>query len=258
MTDPSPPATSARELVHRVLREQLGRYAEGQLGDVESGAIASHLECCESCRAEVPAVPSGTSALPADAEPADAVPADAAVASDEVVVGRRARHRGAARSVRTGAAAGLVLAVGLVALGVALGAQLAAPREVIRTVTLPAPVSPVPATTTPPALPTLPTRAVEAVRWAETGVDLTALELVSEPWGLEVTVEGSGFVADEVYRTVVRTKRGRDLPAGEFLGTGDATLRAVLHAAVPRDGASGFSILDARGVPVAQSRFPAT
>lgn len=233
MTDPSP-----REVVHRALREQLGGYALGQLGEVEAAAVGAHLDGCTDCRAELAEI----APLAADLRLVDPArlpgpvtpPADlgarilAAVAAESVLRDARVR-RTALRRRAVAVAAAVALAAGGVGVGLALD-EPAAPA-----VTAVGPYEPVGVTTT--------------------GVTVTKVGLVPHTWGVEVKLVGSGFVAGGRYRTVVRSRDGRDLPAGEFLGTGTGQLTCNMQAAVLREAASGFSILDETGRPVVQSRF---
>lgn len=230
---------SPRDTVHRALREQLGSYALGQLGDVESGAIGAHLDGCADCRAELAEIaplagdlrlvdPTRLAGLPTP-PPELGAQILAAVSAEKQLVDRRDHRRRTRRAALVGVAGAAVLGF-----GVAVGTQLAPPRTVT---------------------PVIAKGPYEEIRVIATGVTVSKAGLVPHTWGIEVKVEGAGFVAGGRYRAVVRSRDGHDLPAGEFIGTGAATLKCNLQAAVLRAGAAGFSILDEQGRPVVQSRF---
>ncbi len=231
---------SPRDTVHRALREQLGSYALGQLGDVESGAIGAHLDGCADCRAELAEIaPLAGDLRLVDTSRLTGLPTPppelggqilAAVSAEKKLVDRRERRQRTRRTALVSAAAAAVLG-----LGAALGTQLVEPQ-----------VAPAPVISKGP---------YEEIRVTTSGVTVSKAGLVPHTWGIELKVEGAGFVAGGRYRAVVRSRDGRDLPAGEFIGTGAATLKCNMQAALLRAGAAGFSILDEQGRPVVQSRF---
>ena len=79
-----------------------------------------------------------------------------------------------------------------------------------------------------------------------TAVDRARAFAASLPAGAVID-EATGFTAGEVYRAAFRSSDGRVLPAGEFLGTGESSLRCNLQAALLRQDTDGFLVLDADG-----------
>jgi hypothetical protein len=64
---------------------------------------------------------------------------------------------------------------------------------------------------------------------------------------------GSGFDPGLAYRVFVRARDGREVSAGEFVGTGPATMRCNLNTSVLRKDATGFRFVDEEGQEVMTS-----
>jgi hypothetical protein len=80
--------------------------------------------------------------------------------------------------------------------------------------------------------------------------------VIPHTWGIEVSFEGAGFEAGQTYRTQFRTDDGRVLPAGEFLGVGAGELTCDMQAAVLREHALAFEVLDDQGRAVLELDLP--
>ncbi|QKE84135.1 zf-HC2 domain-containing protein [Arthrobacter sp. NEB 688] len=218
---------------HEALRTALGPYVLGDLPADEVPALEAHLDGCAACTAELAALTPVAAALgglrgtrPALPQPppdlADRV--GAAVAADA--------RRGAPGS-------GLARRAGTLLVAAAVGAALT--LGVTRLVT-------------DPAAPVVP---VEAVPVAVGAPGLVASAgLVPHTWGVEVKLTASGFTAGDRYRVVVLGPDGAAFPAGEFVGTGERTMRCNLNSSVLRERASGFEVLGDDGRVLVRSAFP--
>lgn len=220
---------------HEALRIDLGAHALGALRPEEAAALEGHLAGCAACRAELaelrPAATvldelrslTGPTGLPAD-QPTAPPGLAARIEADLAGHRRRAWLRRGAVAVLAGAAAAVVLVVGLAVVG--------DDQE--------------------PA-PTVPMEAVD-VEVSAPGVEADAA-LVNHTWGVEVKLQGSGFRDGGRYVVNVLGTGGRTFPAGEFVGTGDAEMLCNLNSSVLRDRATGFEVRDPRGRVVVSSRF---
>lgn len=106
-----------------------------------------------------------------------------------------------------------------------------------------------------PAEPPLEAVAVRAVDDGGAAPAIASSDLIAHTWGVELVLEGRGFVAGEVYRASFRTDDGRWQPAGQFLGTGERPLLCRLQSAVLRDDVDAVRITDAEGRVVARARL---
>ena len=100
----------------------------------------------------------------------------------------------------------------------------------------------------PPELPVEPV----AVRVSAPSVESTA-EVVPHTWGMEIKLAGSGFDPGLAYRVFVRARDGREVNAGEFVGTGPATMHCNFNTSVLRADAVGFRVVDEEGQEVMTS-----
>ena len=221
MTEPS---------AHRVLRESLGSYVLGHLSDEEAGDVRAHLTGCPSCRAELAEILPAAAALsraPRPLQPPAAPPVDlgdrieARIRSEERRTRSRATGRTAAVSAISAAAAAAV---------VVAGAELIRPE--------PAPDAP-----------------LEVVDVVETGGVAASAGLVDHTWGVEVELTASGLQRGERYDVTVLGQDGTAFDAGAFVGT-DGEVRCSLNAAVLRDRAAAFVVLDEEGTEVLRADFP--
>lgn len=233
---------------HRRLRELLGAFALGDLPASESSGLRAHLDGCAACRAELaeiaplaadlrgvdPDVLSSVPTPPADL--GDRIRGHIAVERELVEARRRREQRRSAvhRSTRRAVAAAAVVALGAGALGLgAVVGRSTAPE--LRAL-------PVPSSSAP---------SFEQVALRTTaGVQAETAEMVPHTWGLEARFEGSGFAAGRVFRAAFRSRDGRMVPAGEFLGTGSKTLTCNMQSALLREDATGFVVFDDAGVEV--------
>ena len=218
---------------HRALRELLGAHALGRLDPPERDALRAHLDGCAACRAELAdLVPLAAALRLADPEHLDATPAPPPDLGSRILAqvsherGRRDLQR--RQRVLVAAAAVAVLALGGTS-ALLLTGDDAPPAVATERVAL------------QPRVPDLQVRSAD---------------LVPHTWGVEVTVVLSGLHRGERYRALVVDRAGRQLPAGEFLGVDDRPATCDLQAALLRQDARGFLLLDASGRTVASADLP--
>lgn len=220
---------------HREMRERIGDFVLGLLPSHEAVALQAHLDGCPSCRAELaeleplaqdlrlvdPELLPGPPAPPADL----GARIGAAVRAEAQLRDRRDQAQARRRRLK----ALLVPASTAVAAAAATVLVMSALNPGLN-----------------PAQPVTPTIVTEhvAVRTESDRITGTDAELVAHTWGLEVKLVASGLTDGRAYRAVVRTRDGRSLPAGAFLGTGSRPVRCNLQAALLRDDAAGFSVVD--------------
>ena len=106
------------------------------------------------------------------------------------------------------------------------------------------------------SVPGVPVVASETVAMSSSGaapltVDTAAL--VAHTWGVELRISGSGFAKGEVFQAAFQDRSGAWVPAGEFLGTGAATLTCNLQAGRLRDDVVAVQITDQAGETVLAS-----
>ena len=205
---------------HRTLRESLGDHAIGRLPHDEDAAVRAHLDGCPECRAELAEISSVLSAL-GRVDPArlDDTPAPPSDLGDRIVAAARAEgRRGPALRWPVAAAAAVALLVGGVA-GYAVGGHDGVPREPV------------------------------AVQAMAPEVRASAVA-IPHTWGVEIVLDGDGFRSGSTYQVVVEATDGREVNAGEFIGTGASPMACNLNSSVLRTDASGFRVLDATGETV--------
>lgn len=197
----------------------LGPAALGLLTRREQEQLDRHLRGCAPCRQELAAL-GGVAARLGDLDAESALAAPATGVADAVLarVGRERRRAQRLQGVVAAAASVAVLLAGLVTAGT-LGADA----------------------------PAVPMEAV-AVQ-AGAGVDASAT-LVAHTWGLEIKLAAAGLAAGAPYTVQVTTEQGEVVDAGAFLGTGAKTLNCNLNAAVLREDARSFAVLDRGGEQV--------
>jgi len=222
---------------HRQQRELLGSFVLNQLSPSETASVQAHLDGCAECRAEVSVLaPLADDLRVVNPEwlstPATPPPDLGDSIRDAVRAETVLRHRQRRRGTWSRRVLALAAAVTLVLGGVGLGHALF-PRTQL--VVQPAPPGPYEAIKVSRVLP---------------GLVVAKAGVVPHTWGVELKMEGSGFAEGQAYRAVVLGRDGRSTPAGEFLGTGDQTLKCNLQAALLRRDASSFVIMDQRGLPV--------
>ena len=219
---------------HRALRELLGAHALGRLDPPERDALQAHLDGCPACRAELAElVPLSAALRLADPEHLDATPAPPAGLGSRILaqVAQERSRRDLQRRHRllAAAAASVVLALGG-ASAVLLTGDDAPPAVATERVALQARVP---------------------------DLQVRSADLVPHTWGVEVTVVLTGLHPGERYHALVVDRAGRRLPAGEFLGVDDRPATCDLQAALLRQDARGFLLVDAAGTTVASADLPA-
>ncbi len=241
---------------HRRLRELLGAYALDALPAQEVAGLRAHLDGCAACRAELAEIaplaedlrridPEALSELPAP--PADLgerirhrVAEDGALVRARTRRGqRRDRVRQRTRRLLTAAAAVAVLA-GVGGVGTVVGRVTA----------------PVVVATPSPSSAAIPLERVPVVTVAA-GLQVSTASVIAHSWGLEARFDGTGFSDGELYRAAFRSADGALLPAGEFLGTGQAKLKCNMQSALLRSAATGFVVMDEEGRTVLSAELPA-
>jgi hypothetical protein len=221
VTDPS---------AHRVLRESLGSYVLGHLPDQEAGEVRAHLAGCPDCRAELAEIRPVAAALAGVPRPLRAPatpPVDLADRIDARIRSEERRQRSTS-TVRTMALSALSAAAAAVIVVGALGLIRPDPE---------------------PAVP------LETVAVTETGPVRASAGLVAHTWGVEVKLTASGLQPGERYDVTVLGRDGTAFDAGAFVGT-DGEVRCNLNAAVLRDRAAAFVVIDQEGGEVLRADFP--
>lgn len=212
---------------HRSIRELLGSYALGHLDGPEQITVAAHLDTCVACRTELAELtPLAARPTGVDADRVEGTPGPPPELADRVLDRVRAERRATRHVPRRDV---LVAAAAVVVAG-AVGFALGTTRDGV-------PLEPV---------------AVQAL-----DPDLVAqANLVPHTWGMEIKLDGAGFDPGAVYRVTVRDEQGREVDAGEFLGTGPNELHCNLNSSVLRDAAAGFTVLDDEGAVVLAAQLP--
>lgn len=218
---------------HEALRTALGPYVLGDLPPDEVPALEAHLDGCASCTAELAALTPVAAALTGLRGSRPALPLPPADLGDRVSAAVAADARRGARPAGAARRAGALLVAAAVGAVLTLGVT----RLVAE-----------------PAAPAVPLEAVPVVVGAP-GVVASA-GLVPHTWGVEVKLTASGFTAGDRYRVVVLGPDGTQFPAGEFVGTGERTMRCNLNSSVLRERASGFEVLGDDGRVLVRSSFP--
>lgn len=207
---------------HRQIRESLGAYALGQLGNVERTALQAHIDGCAECRAELALI--APLAAPLRLVDPDHLGVDVQPPPDldEAIVARIRAERVAPRQrIRRWVPLAAAAAVVAVAVGVLAGRGLA---------------------------PDAPTRPLEAVAIDELAGEIDAsAEVIDHTWGMEIVLTGSGFRNGEAYAVNVVDDEGAEVSAGEFVGTGDNPMVCNLNSSVLRDDAASFEVVGPDG-----------
>ncbi|MBB5960437.1 hypothetical protein FHS29_007061 [Saccharothrix tamanrassetensis] len=211
-------------MINDPYRRDLGAFVLGQLPPEEETAVRAHVDGCPECRAEVAELRPVALRL-RDVDPGrldHEIPVPPLLG--ELVLERvRGERRRVPRWAVLGAAAALIAVV-----AGGLGWYLGKPSI---------PLEPVPLAQTAP------------------GVQADAA-LVPHTWGVEIKLTASGLAPGESYRVMISDRRGRDVSAGSFVGTGSARMRCNLNSSVLREDATGFTVLDPAGNVVLFARFP--
>ena len=227
------------DAAHRRLQELLGAHVLGRLEADEEVALRAHLDGCATCRAELAELAPLAEALrlvdherqasPASPPPDLGARIAAQVGHERELRDRRASSRRRARTASWAAAAVLLV-------GTAFGAGTLVDED--------AP---------PPAV----VREPVALRPQQPGIGVSSAVLVPHTWGLEVQLTMTGFAPGEHYRAVALARDGERLPAGEFLGVAGRPVVCNMQAALLRQDAVGFLVLDDGGRTVAAADLPA-
>jgi anti-sigma factor RsiW len=232
---------------HRQLRELLGAFVLGGLPEDARTTMRAHLDGCPVCRADLADIePLAADLRGIDADALSDLPVPPADLGERIRLAIAAEQHGrqadGARDERVRRLRGLVAvaaAAAVLALSVAGGVAIG--RSSAPTIG----ALPAPSTSAAP----LPVEQVE-VRVLDPRVGASEASIIAHTWGVEARFEATGFTAGEVYRAAFRSTDGRVLPAGEFLGTGDSSLRCNMQSALLRQDTEGFVVLDADGSTV--------
>ncbi|MFJ8964731.1 anti-sigma factor family protein [Lentzea sp. NPDC102401] len=102
-----------------------------------------------------------------------------------------------------------------------------------------------------------PSAPLEPVALARQAPGVTAeAAIVPHTWGVEIKLDGRGFVSGQTYRVAVTSTDGGEVSAGSFIGTGENLLRCNLNSSVLRASAAGFVVRDETGAVALSSTFP--
>lgn len=205
---------------HRGLRELLGAYALGQLGESERSEVDQHLRDCLECQAELRDLEPAATALRRVDRSALAEPEPPADLGDRILAGIHDRRRAAFRSRTRRGVLGVLVAAS-VAAAFAVGAGYVRPG------------------TEPPLV-------AVALRLDQPGVAATA-GLVKHTWGTELKLDASGLTDGASYTVTFVKDDGSRVDAGSFLGTGAKPLQCSVNAALPLDAAAEVDVTDASG-----------
>lgn len=197
----------------------LGPAALGLLTSREQEQLDRHLTGCAACREELAGL-TGVAARLGDLD-AESALAEPPTGIADAVLGRVGRERRRAQLLQGLVAAAASIAVLLAGLVTAGTLGEGAPRVPMEAVAV---------------------QADSSIR-AKAG-------LVAHTWGLEIRLGGAGFRDGQPYTVQVTTEGGEAVDAGGFLGTGARTLKWNLNAAVLREDARSFAVLDSRGALV--------
>jgi hypothetical protein len=217
--------TTRNDPGHRELRELLGPFVLGHLGETEAGRVRAHLDGCASCRAEYAEIAPLAHDLrlvdPDVFDTAERQPGPLVVGRIERQVGleRTARRRRSLLNRVAVAAAVLAMLTGSGLAGYAIGRPDPAPRPNLEAVSV--------AARTP-------------------GVTARA-DLIAHTWGLEIQLTATGLDAGAGYRMLVTGTDGTEHDAGGLLGTGSRTMRCNLNADVLRSDVRSFTLRDTEG-----------
>lgn len=224
---------------HRLLREQVGAYALGQLSDAEFRAVDAHLRACPACRADLDEIApvagllgtvrhqlgpdplTGSGSGPEPPLSPELIAEVRAAAGNRSIDTARSRRFSASRWLPL-AAASTVVALAAGALGFIAGGAGGGPAV---------------------------TGEAVAVRALDPGIRAEA-GLVAHTWGTEVKLIATGFRPGTTYRVTVTSDDGRTVNAGEFIGTGDTQLRCNLNSSVLRADAATVQVAGPDGAVV--------
>ncbi len=248
---------------HRRLRELLGSYALGDLPPAVAAGLVAHLDGCPACRAELAEIaPLADDLRGVDPDrlsdlatpPAGlGVRIRTAVAEERSLVDARAARQ-ARRTARAGQRrAFLSVAAGVAVLVAGIGLGTALDRS-------PGPALPQALPSSSPSAspkPKVPIEPLVLERTGPTSPQVQTAGLIPHTWGVEVQMVGTGFAAGETFRAAFRSRDGRLLPAGEFLGTGEKSLTCNMQAALLRPDTVGFVVMDAAGTVLLTTELPA-
>ena len=79
-------------------------------------------------------------------------------------------------------------------------------------------------------------------------MSVDSADLVAHTWGVELRMVADGFDRGRTFRAAFRDAASGELaPAGEFIGTGAATMTCNLQSSVLRDDASEVVVTDESG-----------
>lgn len=231
---------------HRAMRELLGSYALGHLGDAEADALRAHLDGCAACRSDLEELLPVARALDAvdvrafTDDPAPLPPTLGEGVRRAVAAARADRDADELDQRRAARAAGrrhrrVQLLSAAAAFVVALGVGGAVGRA------------------TAPEPPVVPKEAISLEIGDADAVSVESADLVAHTWGVELRIVAAGFAEGETFRAAFRTDDGTLVPAGEFRGVGDDPMTCFLQSATLREDVTQVVVTDAGGRTVLSS-----
>ncbi len=261
---------------HRLLREQLGAYALGQLVGDERQTLGAHLDGCPACRAELGEIAPAAAALDrADLSRVQGLisppPGLGEAIMASIAAERTARAAVPAPPAQPAQSAQPAQPVQAAAPGPTAVPDLHPPvrldarssrtatgshrRTPARAPWLAAAAAVVVALggglavgrATAPEVPKPPLEAIELRPADGSGVAVSNAALVAHTWGVEVRFVGTGFVDGEVYEAEVRQADGTWASAGEFVGNGGTQITCQMQSGLLRDQAAAFVVTDDTG-----------
>ena len=107
---------------------------------------------------------------------------------------------------------------------------------------------------TAPEVAAVPLEAISLQPASGVEVSVSSADLVAHSWGVELRIVAAGFDQGSTFRAAFRdASTGELTPAGEFIGTGAATMTCNLQSSVLRDDVSEVVVTDGSGSMVLQA-----
>ena len=196
------------------VRDLLGAYALEHLGRAESRRVRRHLRGCADCRRELEGI---------------------GPVAERLRILRGSQSASGQRSVPTSRSRGMRRPVALLAAAAAAAVLAGGAGVVLGRTTAPSPeAAPIEPVTLQP-------------RSAGTQERIDEAGLIAHTWGVELRMSGENFDAGAVYRVRFRDRDGDWMPAGEFVGVGDAELDCSMQSGLLREDAVRVEVRDPGG-----------